>query len=253
MDRVTPLRAVLFDLGHTVWDYAPTEHSRRIAALRLHERLIEELADDTPHPRQLERAFLRQLERAVAEWYGDATTLVQPTSDVFVRRALGTLEFSASERLVADVTEIIFGTELDVPVVSAASLSAIAELHTGGILMGCITNTILLPVAIEELLRRLGLVRYFEAVVVSSGAGFRKPHASLFERALAELGVTANETLFVGDRLLDDVSGAKALGMRAALTQEFRQEAVEDAVAEPDFMLPRLSDLPAVLRTAGAI
>jgi putative hydrolase of the HAD superfamily len=113
--------------------------------------------------------------------------------------------------------------------------------------MACITNTISLPECMEDLLRRLGLTRYIETIVVSSGAGYRKPHASLFQRALDGLGVIADEAVFVGDRLLDDISGAKALGMRAVLTHQYRQEPLEDAIAPPDAVITRLSDLPHIL------
>jgi FMN phosphatase YigB (HAD superfamily) len=49
--------------------------------------------------------------------------------------------------------------------------------------MGCITNTITLQDSMADLLRQLGLVRYLSSVIASSAAGYRKPHASLFQRA----------------------------------------------------------------------
>ncbi len=42
-----------------------------------------------------------------------------------------------------------------------------------------------------------------------------KPHPRIFETALAALGVPAARALHVGDRKLDDVEGAEAVGMRA--------------------------------------
>ena len=44
-----------------------------------------------------------------------------------------------------------------------------------------------------------------------------KPHASIFEAALAALGVAAAEAVMVGDSSEDDIEGARALGMRAML------------------------------------
>jgi HAD superfamily hydrolase (TIGR01662 family) len=247
-----PVRAVVFDLGHTLWDYAPTEQARRLSTLQLHARLVDDLGDATPHPRELDRALLRQLEKAIGDWYADGSSLEQPSSDVFIRRALSALEGPVSEQLVDDVTQIFFGSDFDVPVVLPDTLAAIATMHAQGIAMGCITNTIALPCTIEELLRRLGLVRYLDSIITSSGAGYRKPHASLFQRALDGLAVAAQETVFVGDRLLDDVSGAKAIGMRAVLTHQYRQEPLEGAVVAPDAVIKRLAELPDVIERLRA-
>ena len=242
-----PIRAVIFDLGHMLWDYAPTEHSRRLGTLLLHARLLDELGDATPHPHELERSLLKQLERSIGEWYADGSSLEQPASDVFIRRALEALEAPVSEQLVSDVTHIFFGSELDVPVVLPDTLAALATLHTRDMAMGCITNTLALESSMRDLLVRLGLVRYLEAIVVSSSAGYRKPHASLFQRALDGLCVQREESLFVGDRLLDDISGAKAIGMRAVLTHQYRQEPLEGASVLPDAVITRLAELPALV------
>ena len=77
--------------------------------------------------------------------------------------------------------------------------------------------------------------------------GYRKPHASLFLRALEELGVAPHEALFVGDRLVDDVGGAQGVGMHAVLTHQYRQEQLGSAAVTPDAVIQRLSELPEAL------
>ena len=44
-----------------------------------------------------------------------------------------------------------------------------------------------------------------------------KPHPSIFQAALTQAGVIAEESLMVGDSLMHDVLGARRLGMRAVL------------------------------------
>ncbi len=56
-----------------------------------------------------------------------------------------------------------------------------------------------------------------DVAVGSKSHGRTKPHASIFETALAALGVTAAETVMVGDSYADDIEGARALGIRAIL------------------------------------
>jgi HAD superfamily hydrolase (TIGR01662 family) len=81
---------------------------------------------------------------------------------------------------------------------------------------------------------------------VSSGAhGKTKPHPAIFQSALEQLGVTAEEAAMVGDSPEDDVDGAKALGMRAFLVDR------DDRFPEMENRLPDLLALPAALGLSG--
>jgi len=61
----------------------------------------------------------------------------------------------------------------------------------------------------------------------------RKPHPAIFERALAALEVEPENTLFVGDRLFEDVRGAAELGMTTVQALWYRADDHPDG-AEPD-------------------
>jgi HAD superfamily hydrolase (TIGR01509 family) len=67
--------------------------------------------------------------------------------------------------------------------------------------------------ATRPLLDNLGLERDVDAMVLSFEVGSLKPDALIFEQALAQLGVSAQDAVFVDDqaRFLD---GARALGIR---------------------------------------
>lgn len=56
-----------------------------------------------------------------------------------------------------------------------------------------------------------------DTAVGSRAHGKTKPHPSIFEVALAALGVAPEEAVMVGDSYEDDIEGARALGMRAIL------------------------------------
>jgi putative hydrolase of the HAD superfamily len=78
---------------------------------------------------------------------------------------------------------------------------------------------------------------------ISSGVhGKVKPSPTIFLAALELLGVEAAAAVMVGDSLLDDVEGARALGMRAYLIDR------EGRFPERDDALPTLLALPALLR-----
>jgi putative hydrolase of the HAD superfamily len=83
--------------------------------------------------------------------------------------------------------------------------------------------------------------------VGSKSHGWTKPHASIFESALAALGTGPAETVMVGDSYADDIEGARALGMRAILLDRD-----ERFPGEPD-RITGLHALPAALGlTPGA-
>lgn len=59
----------------------------------------------------------------------------------------------------------------------------------------------------------LGISGHFAHVVLSSEVGASKPHARMFQRALAACGAHPHECLHVGDDLRCDVEGAQLAGM----------------------------------------
>jgi len=80
----------------------------------------------------------------------------------------------------------------------------------------------------------MGLLEGLDVVVFSSDVGVRKPSPEIFRRALDSLGVAAERALFVGDRLVADVRGARDVGMRTVEAMWFRAEESDDGI-EPDF------------------
>ena len=247
---MTAIRAVVFDLGHTLWDFAPREDARRLGALRLHERLAAALGGDVPPPATIDRALNATVARWLESWNSDR--LEQPPSEQLVSEALATMELAPEDDLLRELTRIFLAVEVDMPVIEPDTLAAIAQLDERGLAMGCVTNTILLEDGVFDLLDRLGLLRYLRSVVASSAMSYRKPHPSLFQRALRELDATPGEAVFVGDRLVDDVGGAQQIGMRAVLTHQYRQEPLNGSTTSPNAVVRRLSELPAVLHRIEA-
>ena len=87
-------------------------------------------------------------------------------------------------------------------------------------------------------LRTLRIENFFDAIVISSDYGFRKPDPRLFHIALAILDIPASEAAYIGNSYETDLLGAKAAGL--ALTGLIRQ--TEDQVKrygtelKPDFI-----------------
>jgi putative hydrolase of the HAD superfamily len=116
------------------------------------------------------------------------------------------------------------------------ALPTLELLRGAGLKLGLLSNTARhLPSFAEH----HGL--HADALLTSHAHGKEKPHASIFERILDLLGVTAGEAAMVGDTLEDDIHGAEAIGMRAVLVDRDRR--YPDAPGR----LEGLAGLPAAL------
>ena len=109
--------------------------------------------------------------------------------------------------------------------------------------LGIISN-FAIPECVHELLKTHDLDKLFDAVVVSGAVNKRKPSPEIFEHTLRTLGVSASETVFVGDTLDADIEGAKAVGMKAIYIQRRIEKAEE---IHPDQTIKSLSELPMML------
>lgn len=81
----------------------------------------------------------------------------------------------------------------------------------------------------DRLLAQDGLLDHFAATVYSVDVGHAKPRPEPFRRALEALGISAAETIHVGDIERTDVAGALAVGMRAIRLDQIRSSGSSDA------------------------
>jgi HAD superfamily hydrolase (TIGR01662 family) len=115
------------------------------------------------------------------------------------------------------------------------------SLHETGMTIGLISNT---GRCLTSFQRHFALEGLFSVAVSSSDHGYMKPHPSIFEEALRQAGVAAQDAVMVGDSLPHDIAGARALGMRAVLVSRGRLTAnTPDDVP----VIRTLRELPALL------
>lgn len=62
-------------------------------------------------------------------------------------------------------------------------------------------------------LERSKLSAYFEEVITSEQAGFKKPHAQIFEFAIELAKADKSKSLMIGDNLEADIIGARSVGI----------------------------------------
>jgi len=94
-----------------------------------------------------------------------------------------------------------------------------------------------------------GLADLLDELVYTSDLPHSKPHPSVFAEIAARLGLEAAACVMIGDRQIDDVSGAKAVGMRAIWRRN--DDGFPTSTVTPDAVVDRLSELPDLLRNWG--
>jgi HAD superfamily hydrolase (TIGR01549 family) len=110
--------------------------------------------------------------------------------------------------------------------------------------LGLISNFTYAPV-IYESLRKLGVNRYFDTVLVSHENGWRKPHTQIFQDALEKLQVTAEEAVFIGDSPNEDIEGAIAAGIKTVFvpSQFYTLKNLRASKQKPDYVATGLHDI----------
>ncbi len=116
----------------------------------------------------------------------------------------------------------------------------LCALSSEGYLLGIITDTAL-PVYVKlNWFERGGFGDVWDSIVSSRELGIRKPNPKIYQAALQQLGVTADQTIFVGHKS-SEVNGAKAVGIK---TVAFNYD--EGIIA--DYYLDHFSDLHKILQ-----
>ena len=92
-------------------------------------------------------------------------------------------------------------------------------------------------------LKKSGLTKLFQVVVVSRDLGVRKPDPEIFRYALEKLKVKPEEAIHVGDSIKHDVKGAKKAGIKVVWIKTEGEEITE----EPDHVIKGIAELPKII------
>jgi putative hydrolase of the HAD superfamily len=217
------IRAVLFDWGHTlmdwVWDEELLEAGHR-EGLRAIGR--EDVAITAHFRERYESLFWAPGTIEELEYPG------------LVRQLLGDFDIAVSDAELARFLEAEHAAWSPARRLGATSHALLESLRKRGLKLGLVSNAFDPPVLLHRDLADAGISERLDYAVFSSEVGRRKPDATIFVRALQALEVEPPEALFVGDRLYEDVRGARDVGMRTVQALWFRADEHPDG-AEPDF------------------
>ena len=123
--------------------------------------------------------------------------------------------------------------------------SMLQQLKAKGLRLGIITNGY--GQFQLDNIRALGIEKEFETILISQWEGVKKPDPIIFQRALAELDVKAEESVFVGDHPLNDVKAAKQVGMIGIWKRDVWWE---EQKVDADYILDDLLEMLKIIESA---
>lgn len=122
--------------------------------------------------------------------------------------------------------------------------TVLRQLRARGKKLGLISNADAMEVAAWE---RSPLAELFDAAVLSCRVGAVKPEPAIYRICLRQLGVSAEETAFVGDGGSSELQGARAVGMTpvmiAGIIRELWPERIAELSTHADCVIEHLSEL----------
>ena len=95
-------------------------------------------------------------------------------------------------------------------------------------------------------LHKVGLLGYFDPIIVSGDHGYRKPDPRLFQLALDGMAVAAENTLYVGNDMYRDIYGAREARLTTVMFDSDQGEKTYQDCT-PDYTITDFRDLLQIL------
>lgn len=215
-----PIRVVYLDLDDTICD---TIGTREIRARKAFQALTAERSDLDP------AAFLKRVLEPIVptavRGVPDVVDELGLTGTAAAREAIDCWFFRGTLDLLSPIEGVL------------ETVKYLSRMYR----LGVVTN------GPEEMqlakINHMGLSPYFGTVVTSEAAGYEKPNLAIFLRALELDQVPPDQSVFVGDRMEVDVTGAKGAGMRAIWFNHWGGT-LEAGTVQPDAVITGFDQLP---------
>lgn len=216
------IRAVLFDLGETLFNYGDVsiDHIFRQAARATYDYLCG-LAGAEHRLGAFWRYHRRQSISIKWHWFWsnilrrefDCLALLDKRS-----RAMG-LRLTAAQ--LQELACLWYRPLGDIATLEPDLHGTLTQLQDMSLKLAIISNTFLPGFVLDRQLEHFDLLRFFPVRVYSSDTVYRKPDGRIYRCALEKINVPAAAAMMVGDKVREDVTGPAKLGITGVLKRTF--------------------------------
>lgn len=233
-------RAVLFDFGGTLYDYACLEVAERESLVELARwtgSAAEPAAIVSAHRDGMRDAFRSYLPRAYylhRDLFRDA-----------VVGMLARLGVTASDDILDRYRQAQWARHQRDFQLRAGVIDTLVALRARGVHLGIVSN--IDDDQLEHLLGVAEIAPYFDSILSSEQVQSCKPDRMIFHAAVQRAGCAAPEALFVGDTLAADVAGANAAGLKSVLLWHRDDRKPPETGPQPRHVIRQIPDLLALV------
>ena len=204
------IKAVFFDLYHTLLGYDPPREELQAKALEELGIAVESGALRWPLVVADEYIYQEHARAPLGQRSREEQTAVWAQ---YERKLLDEARIEADDQLIMELLGKMRQFDMK-QVLFDDVLPALTGLKERGLILGLISN---IDREITSMLDDLGLTPWLQVVVTSQDTGFNKPGPEIFQEAVKRAGVQPDEAIYVGDQYQVDVVGANQAGMKGIL------------------------------------
>ncbi len=208
--KLMTIQAVLFDMFDTLMIIEKNHEFYPYSLKKLHKVLVDNGIN-------VKFAVFRDAyTKARDELYVEADSrLEEPHFNLRIANAMKKIGYpiDANSDVVTGATSAFCEGFMDYVRIDDNARNVLVRLHEK-YKLGIVSN-FAIPECVDKLLKKHGLDKLFDVVIVSATVNKRKPSPLIFKKALAKLDVAAENAVFVGDSIDADIEGAKNAGMKA--------------------------------------
>ncbi|HCI82481.1 MAG TPA: hypothetical protein DHW02_22630 [Ktedonobacter sp.] len=207
------IHAVIFDLGGTLIDWPDYDQDIERRWMLSYDYLKMMLPQNSwPDGETYVRA-MREAEKN--HWLMVQMTQGSSTPTTVVRDGFRRMGRQASDEEIMVVLDG-YGRALNGwATVFPDAKTTLLELRKRGCRLGLLSNTWWAAAWHDAEIATHELAPLLDAVIYTSDLPHSKPHPYVFHYVAERLGVRPDECVMIGDRMIDDISGALSAGMRA--------------------------------------
>jgi putative hydrolase of the HAD superfamily len=236
------IQAVLFDMGGTIETFGYTRELRLKTTAVIKQCLLHAGIDLQLSNEQLFDVISNGLER-YKRWS------LQSMEELPARRVWSEYilsNFDVDKEKLAEIAErlmLLIETRFYRRAMRPEMPGVLQALKQMGLKIGLISN-VNSRGQVPTNLKDYGIIDYFHPIVLSSEYGRRKPDPSIFHYAARLINAPTSQCVYVGDRVVRDIDGARRAGFGLAIQIRHDFEHGEnDKGFKPDAVIDNMTEL----------
>jgi FMN phosphatase YigB (HAD superfamily) len=209
------MKAVLFDLGHTLINYHNDWRGPERKAVGNVAKMVCQVTD-VCEEKEVQAFLLDLLEQGRKLKLTERVEI--PLPDV-LNECYARFGCDGDEGLVLEGMEAFYAVLLEKRELVPGAKEMLEDIRARGYCVGLISDVawgLTSDYPMRDM-KHFGLDEYFDDFVFSTDVGIRKPNPRIFKLALFNIGAKAEESIYVGNNLQADIQGALGVGMTAVL------------------------------------